>query len=74
VSAQIEQLLDVADVDVQMHPVLHRLGAALRAERQKCALLRPTESSRPESLDGAWLDRVDRQRPERDGHTEAVSR
>jgi hypothetical protein len=32
--AQIQKRLDVADIHIEMHPVLHRLGSPMRAERQ----------------------------------------
>ena len=57
--AEIQQRRDVADVDVQMHPVLDRLGAQLRAERQKRPLRRHAERRRPERLDGRRVDGVD---------------
>src|SRR5258705_9400992 len=73
-SAQLQQRLDIAGVEVQMHAVLHRLGSPLLAERQESALRRPTQGGRPEALDGPWLHRIDHQGPQRDGHTDALSR
>ncbi len=57
--AEIQQRRDVADVDVKMHPVLHRLGAVLRAEREKRPLRRHAERGRPERLGGRRVDGVD---------------